>query len=447
MQRIRVLQVSFLAIFSAFLVELVLGITSNSLALITDSMHALLDAMVTVVLLLAATFALRPPDAEHTYGHGKIESLGGMLGGVAIFAVACFFIYESASRLQQPPPDVLPGLAAIAAGAYVICVDVFRVVILKRSLGEGGVTVKADMYHALMDMGSTGVAIGGVVLASYGLYHGDFAAALVLGCLLIALSVKLVYKTAMELTDVIAPDIVRDVRRISLETEGVMSVGPVLMRRSGQSMFADVTVSLRGDTSFENAHRTSSMVESNIMDKIPNADVTVHFEPDWNGVPPDSKIQDAAMSVNGVMSVHNISTHKINGKMSADLHVMVSREIDLRRAHRISERVEENVCRTVPDVEHATIHLEPFVEVPKESDQQDGTTEAVIRAVLQRYDEVRGVGRIESWKFGSITKIEIDCSFDGDASIEEVHDLTSDIEQTIRGEIKNSVITIHPEPY
>ena len=101
-QRTKVLQISLLAIFSAFLVELIFGLISNSLALVTDSIHALLDSVVTIVLLLAARMAIKPPDAEHTYGHGKIESLGGLLGGIAIFLIACFFVYESLTRLQNP---------------------------------------------------------------------------------------------------------------------------------------------------------------------------------------------------------------------------------------------------------------------------------------------------------------------------------------------------------
>jgi len=61
-QRTRVLQISLLAIFSAFLVELIFGLISNSLALIADSIHALLDSVVTVVLLLAARMAMKPPN-------------------------------------------------------------------------------------------------------------------------------------------------------------------------------------------------------------------------------------------------------------------------------------------------------------------------------------------------------------------------------------------------
>ena len=447
-QRTRVLQISLLAIFSAFLVELIFGLISNSLALITDSIHALLDSVVTLVLLLAARWAIKPPDAEHTYGHGKIESLGGLIGGIAIFLIACFFIYESINRLQSPPPSVLPGLFAIIGGLYTIGIDFFRIILLRRSIKKiGGATLKADFYHAFMDLGSTVVAIIGIILVSYGLYFGDFVAALILGVLLAVLSVKLVYKTALDLTDVISPELVKKVREISITTEGVINAGPILMRRSGDTIFADVTISLRGDTSFDKAHEISDSVEENIKNKIPNASTTIHFEPNWKDVPLDAKILEIAKSVDGVKGVHNVSTHKTKGRTFSNLHVMVDREINLLSAHKISEIIEEKIQEQIPEIVHATIHLEPFVTVPDKFNTEDIETEEKIKTILEKYPDIKKIGRILSLKFENILKIDIDCSFDKDLSIEKVHDLTSEIEHIIRAEIKNSVITIHPEPY
>ena len=447
MQRTKVLQISLLAIFSAFVVELIFGLVSNSLALITDSIHALLDSVVTLVLLLAARMAIKPPDAEHTYGHGKIESLGGLIGGIAIFLIACFFIYESINRIQSPPPNVLPGMFAIIGGLYTIGIDIFRIILLRRSIQKiGGTTLKADFYHAFMDLGSTLVAIIGIVLVSYGLYHGDFVAALILGGLLAVLSVKLVYKTALDLTDIISPELVKNVREIATSTQGVIGADPILMRRSGDTTFADVTISLRGDTSFDKAHEISSNVERNIKNKIPNAVITIHFEPDWQDVPLDAKILDIAKSVDGVRGVHNVSTHKTKGKTFSDLHVMVDREINLSSAHKISEIIEQKIQDNIPEIEHATIHLEPFVTVPENFDLEDKVTEEKIKIILEKYPEIKKIGRIVSLNFENILKIDIDCSFDKELSIEKVHDLTSEIEHIIREEIKNAVITIHPEP-
>ena len=446
-QRTKVLQISFLAIFSAFLVELIFGLVSNSLALITDSIHALLDSVVTIVLLLAARWAIKPPDAEHTYGHGKIESLGGLIGGIAIFLIACFFIYESLNRLQSPLPSILPGLFAIIGGLYTIGIDIFRIVLLRKAIKKiGGATLKADFYHAFMDLGSTVVAIVGIVLISYGFYYGDFVAALILGGLLAVLSVKLIYRTALDLTDIISPELVKNVREIAMSTQGVIDANPILMRRSGDTFFVDITISLRGDTSFDKAHEISNYVERNIKNKISNAAITIHFEPNWKDVPLDVKILDVAKSVDGVKDVHNVSTHKTKGKTYSDLHVMVNKDINLLLAHKISEIVEQKIHKNIPEIEHSTIHLEPFVTVPENFNLEDEIVEEEIRTVLEKYPEIKKIGRIISLNFENILKIDIDCSFDRELSIEKVHDLTSKIEHVIRTQIKNAVITIHPEP-
>jgi len=446
-QRTKVLQISLLAIFSAFIMELVFGLISNSLGLITDSVHALLDSVVTAILLLAARMAIKPPDEEHTYGHGKIESLGGMIGGIAIFLIAGFFIYESIQRLQSPLPSTLPGVFAIIGGLYTIGIDIFRIILLRKSIKKiGGTTLKADFYHAFMDLGSTIVAIVGIVLVSYGFYNGDFVAALILGVLLAILSLKLIHKTALDLTDIISPELVKKVKEIVVNTEGVIGVEAILMRRSGDTIFADVTISLRGDTSFDRAHEISSMVENNIKNKMPNAAITIHFEPDWKNVPLDAKINDIAKSVNGVKEVHNIISHKTKGKTYSNLHVMVDREINLYSAHKISEEIEQKIQENIPEIEHVTIHLEPFLAVPVNLNVEDKITEEKIREILKKYTAIKKIGRIVSLNFENILKIDIDCSFDKESSIEKVHDMTSEIEHVIRTQIKNAVITIHPEP-
>jgi len=446
-QRTKVLQISLYAILSAFVVELGFGLFSNSLALITDSVHALLDGVVTVVLLLATRMAIKPPDAEHTYGHGKIEYLGGLFGGIAILLIALFFIYESISRLQSPPPTVQPGFFALIAGFYVIAIDIFRITILRKAIKKvGGATLKADFYHAFMDLGSTLVAIIGIVFVTYGFYHADFLAALVLGILLVILSLKLIYRTSMDLTDIISPELVNKVKDIVQNTEEVIDVGRILMRKSGDDIFADVTISLRGDVSFDKAHEISNIVENNIKQHISNSKVTVHFEPSWNDVPFDSKINDIVLSITDVKSVHGISSYSSEQKIFVSLHVMVDREINLEKAHKISEIIEDKIQKELPETNHVTIHLEPFISIPEKLQVEGKGNEEKIIKLLEEYKEIKKIGRIVILNFKDILKIDIDCSFDKSLSIEIVHDLTTEIEQKIKIHFKKSIITIHPEP-
>lgn len=440
------LRLSLCIILSAFVVEILIGVFSNSLALVTDSIHAVLDSVVTAILLVTARWATKPPDREHTYGHGKIETMGSFIGGIIILVIACFFIFESISRLQEPRPVVLPGILAVGAAVYTLCSDFARIAILAKALKKTeGSTLRVDFYHAFMDIGSTSVALVGIVLVMMGFYQGDFVAALILGALLAALSLKLIYKNAMELTDAIPESMVKTVHNIVDDTEGVMKTESVQIRRSGSDIFAEVTISLKGTVSFEEAHKISANVEKNIKDNIVNSKVTVHFEPNWKDISIDYIINNAASSVQGVQGIHNISYTAKDG-IFISLHVLVDRNMSLEDAHKVSDEIEAQIKKSVENVNHITVHLEPYVSIPKSIPVEDLTIEEQVANITKEYPSVKKIGRVITFQLQDIFKVDIDCSFDGNLTIEEVHGIVSEIEYKIKNQIKNAIVTIHPEP-
>src|SRR5688572_22836918 len=299
------LRMSLIAIVSVFVFEFTAGLFTNSLALITDSTHALLDAVVTAILLIAVRLALKPKDVDHTYGHGKIETIGGFIGGVALFVVAIFFIYEASVRIASAGsvPLVNPGTIGFAAVIYTLAVDGFRIAVLRRAIKKaaGTTTLKADFYHAFADFASTTVAFVGLWLVTTGFGHGDSVAAILLGGFLAYLSSKFAYQNAMELTDVISPKLVAMVRQAANDTKGVLECDDIKMHRVGREIFVEATIALRADISFENAHEISAQVEGNIAKSLSGTgldvrprNVTVHFEPAGIAdLPPESIIEKA----------------------------------------------------------------------------------------------------------------------------------------------------------
>lgn len=442
------LRISLAIILSAFVVELLIGIFSNSLALVTDSAHAILDSIVTAILLVAARWATKPPDTEHTYGHGKVETMGSFIGGIVILIIACFFIYESISRFYEPRPTILPGIFAIGAAVYTLLSDVARMAILHKALKRSdGSLLRVDYYHAFMDMGATSVALVGIALVmTTGFYQADYAAALILGAFLAALSFKVIHKAGMELTDAIPESMLRKVHDIVDSTEGVMKTESLQMRRAGSDIFAEVTISLSGASSFEQAHKISANVEKNIKDSIANSNVTVHFEPTWKDTPLDYIINNSASSVKGVAGIHNINHSATNDGIFISLHVMVDRNMSLEDAHKVSDEIEEQIKKSVDNVNHITIHLEPYVSIPRSIPIEDLTIEEQVASIIKEYPAVKKIGRVITFQLQDIYKVDIDCSFAGNLTIEQVHDIISDIEYKIKNQIKNAIVTIHPEP-
>jgi cation diffusion facilitator family transporter len=461
------LRISLAAISSVFVFEFAAGVMTNSLVLVTDSTHALLDAVVTAILIIAVTLALKPRDVDHTYGHGKIETIGGFIGGTALFVVAIFFIYEAAVRIAdagQPSFVVNPGTIGFAAVIYTLTVDVFRITILRRAIKKSeATTLKADFYHAFADLASTTVAFAGLWLVTAGFVHGDSAAAIILGGFLAYLSSRFAYQSAMELTDFISPKLVAGVRQAANGTQGVLECKDVKMRKVGTEIFVEVTVVLEADMSFENAHEVSAQVEDSIAKSLAGSgldvkprNITVHFEPTMgtNNPPPESIIEKAVSMVGGVRGVHNILVSRIGstGSVGVSLHIQVNRSATLAEAHSVANAVEDSIRQRLKGIESITVHLEPLMpETVGVEPIADSNLKDSIRETILRSGGVKQVSKILTYRAGeNMLKIDIDCVFDSRAGatmmIEQVHDRVSEIEKQIRKKYPKSIVTIHAEP-
>ena len=463
------LRMSLVAIVSVFVFEFTAGLFTNSLALITDSTHALLDAVVTAILIIAVRLALKPKDVDHTYGHGKIETIGGFIGGIALFVVAVFFIHEAVVRLVSTGPSslvVTPGTIGFAAVAYTLAIDGFRISVLGRAMKAtaaaqiaGSTTLKADFYHAFADLASTTVAFVGLWLVTIGFGQGDSIAAIILGCFLSYLSVRFAYQNAMELTDVISPRLVGRVQRAANETEGVLRSDDIKMRRVGSEIFVEATIALPAEISFESAHDISAQVEDNIVKSLSGSglhvkprNITVHFEPVVGvDMPPELAIQSAASQVSGVRGVHNIIISKIANtrSMNTSLHIQVNRSATLAEAHSIANAVEDSIKKQLTAVENITVHLEPVMpDVEGMEPIADSTMHDFIRnAILSSASGVKKVDRIGIYRTAeNILKIDVICSFSSEMTIEQIHERVSEIEKEIRTKYPGSIVTIHAEP-
>lgn len=453
---------SLVAIASAFVFEFAAGIFTNSLALITDSTHALLDAVVTAVLIIAATLALKPRDVDHTYGHGKIETIGGFIGGIALFVVAIFFIYEATTRLAAADlaPVVNPGTIGFAAVIYTLAVDGFRITVLGRAMKKsaGTTILKADWYHAFADLASTTVAFIALWLVTAGFGYGDSIAAIALGGFLAYLSSRFAYQNAMELTDVISPKLVARVRQAANDTAGVLGSDDIKMRRVGREIFIEATITLPAEISFENAHDISAQVENNISKSLAGSgldvkprNITVHFEPtDSSDLPAESIIEKAAGRVSGVNGVHNILVSKIGSTDSVgiSLHIQVNRSATLTEAHSIANAVEDSIRKRLKGAESITVHLEPRMpDVRGMELVADGGMQGSIKETILGASDVKKVGKVETYRTaGDVLIIDVDCAFNSEMTIEQIHERVSEIEKQIRAKYPGSIVTIHAEP-
>ena len=443
--KLRALKLSALAIASVVAVEVSMGLVVNSLAIVSDGLHALLDFITTIALFVAAKAALKPPDEEHMYGHEKFETVGGLMGGIVLVGVALIVFYEAGLRLTQGfGVNEGSGLVGFIAIGFTFCVDVLRIAIFRAARGDSS-TVKVGFYHAIADLSSTLIAFLGFGLAVVaGIYWGDALASIALGVLLSYLSIKLVKENIMELSDTASRDLGQRIRKEILSEEEVQKNDNLRARRVGSRTFIETTVQVSDRMSLEEAHALASRIEANLTKAFGNVDATIHIEP-CAGETRMEKLVEKLAAVEGVREVHEISTVYTSGKLYITLHAIVDPNLSVEEAHEIADKIEKRMHTGIGQLEHVTVHVEPSGEV-RAVEIREEKLRQIITKVTDGISQNLRVEKILTYVAEGKRYINLDCCFTKQISIAEAHELASRIEKETKEHFADAVVTVHIEP-
>jgi cation diffusion facilitator family transporter len=444
--KLNALRIAAVAIFSVVVVELSLGFFVNSLAIISNGLHALLDAFSTVMLFYAVRAAIKPPDEEHTYGHEKFETIGGLIGGIVLIAVALLIFYEATIRIiMNTQIEHSLAFAGFIAVGYALFIAFLRITVFRKSQQIESASMRVGLYDAISDFGSTILALIGFSLATLGFNYGDALASIFLGVMLSYLSVRLVRASVMELSDTASKELVDKTRRLITSHEGVVKIENLKLRKVSSKIFIDASVQVPSHMPLEEAHSLASKIEADLKQTFGNVDATIHIEPSEKESNLDQLVEKLA-TVDGVKEVHEISTIYTGGKFYITLHAYVDPELSVEEAHKIAENIERRMQAEIKQLENVTVHVEPSgIAVP--AAQVD---ESQLRNVV--YEVAKGIGenlrikRIVTYAAEGKRYINIDCCFTKKILVKEAHRIASQVEKETKERFANAVVTVHMEP-
>jgi len=444
--KLRILKISAVAIATVVIVEVVLGLAVDSLAILSDGLHASLDVITSVMLFAATKAALKPPDEEHTYGHEKFEPIGGLTGGIVLIGVGILVIYEALSKLMQGG-GINTGLrlAGFFAIGYTFCVDIFRMFIFRKATRSESTTVKAGFYHALADLSSTGIAFLGFGLATVGFYQGDSLSSIVLGVLLSYMSVRLVRSSIMELSDTASKGLVQKIRKEIVSHDGILDCRNLKVRKVGSKIFAECTLQVSSRMSLDEAHALASEIEASLKKQFGNVDATIHIEPSEEETEMEQLVEKLA-AVDGVREVHDIATVYSGGKLYITLHAYVDPQLSVEEAHGIAEKIESNMHAGIAQLENVTVHVEPYGAEVHAGEIDENELRDIIQKLVKDAEHDFYVRRIMTYAAEGKRYVNLDCCFTKKVSIKEAHGVASRIEHEIKEHFANTVVTVHIEP-
>jgi cobalt-zinc-cadmium efflux system protein len=220
---VRYLEITLGITLSFFIIELVGGILTNSLALLADAWHMLNDAAALIFALMAAWISTRPINVKKTFGYYRAEILAAFLNGVFLWGVVIFIFYEAIQRFQNPVQVESLNMLIIAFSG--LAANGLSAIILSKSKSES-LNVKGAFLHVLADaLGSIGAISAGIIMYFTGWYQADALISMMLGALIFYSSWKLVRESINVLLEGVPYGInLNAVEQRIMEQEGVNEV-------------------------------------------------------------------------------------------------------------------------------------------------------------------------------------------------------------------------------
>ena len=414
------------------------------------------DLIAAIITFLSVRVSDKPADAEHLYGHGKVESFSAFVETGLLLVTALYIIWEAFQRLLFHSVRIQPSVTAIIVLAFAMGVDFVRSRALNRiSKKYPSEALEADALHFSTDVWSTFVVILGIAAAWIGLRFNipwltmlDPLAALTVAGVIIWIGSRLGRRTLDALLDVAPGGLRERITRAVNKTEGVLTTERVRVRRAGARYFVDVTISVPRTASLEQAHAASDAVENSIGQMIP-ADVMVHVEPRAASNEHLFETIRAVAQRHG-LAVHELSAHHLDGRLFIELHLEVDEHASLREAHRRATELEHDILAETDPRALVNIHIEPLGGRIPGAEEMRGLSRSVqdfLNSLPKEYRELTNCHEVHVRTVEHKILVSCHCAMEGSLPITQVHDITAVLEDRVKERFPQIFrLTIHPEP-
>jgi cation diffusion facilitator family transporter len=263
---------------------------TGSVGLLSDAFESIVNLVAAIAAFWALSFAAKPPDAKHTFGHSKAEYFSSALEGILILVAAGSIFITAGERLFHPQPIEQAGLGlALALVATAINGGVARI-LFQASRRLRSITLRADAHHLLTDVWtSVGVVLGIGLVSVTGWLVLDPIIALLAAANIVWTGLKLLGETGSGLLDSAIPDDEQEAIALIVseyKTEGIQ-FHAMRSRVAGAHRFVSFHVLVPGAWTVKRGHDVCEAIEQAIALALPGTDVTTHLEPSedpisWN---------------------------------------------------------------------------------------------------------------------------------------------------------------------
>ncbi len=313
--------------------KIAVGWVANSHALVADGVHSLSDLGTDILVVLAAKWSREEPDANHPYGHDRIETLATLALGVVLLVVAGGILFDGVQRLFDETAEVILGpLAFAVAIASILAKEGLFHYTLHYAKQLKSKLLEANAWHARSDSLSSIAVLIGLVGVAFDQVWLDALAALVVALLIAKIAVELLWESMAELIDTALPDEdVEAMRAAALAIPGLRDIHHIRTRTMGGKTLLDMHLQVNPKVSVSEGHEIGCWVAATLRAQFPQiSDITFHVDPEDDAemdqdLPPSlrplrEEIESELTAVwTGLCEIDQFNLHYLKGRVDVDL--------------------------------------------------------------------------------------------------------------------------------
>ncbi len=317
--------------------QVVGGFFAHSQALMADGLHSMSDLMSDILVLFANRHGNRHADANHPYGHARVETAATLVLGVFLAALGVGLLVAAALRLQHPAAlqSVNPVALGIAVIALVAKEGMFRYMLAVAKRVRSQMLI-ANAWHARSDAASSLVVVIGVIGNLMGYTFFDLLAAAVVGVMIGHMGGRLAFEALAELIDTgLAPEEVDAIRQTLLNTPGVCSLHDLRTRKMADNALVDAHIIVDPKVSVSEGHYIAEAARAAVLKAHHVLDVMVHIDPeDDRQAKPNAHLPNRLSLIQHLstglsredLERHRLVFHYLDGKVDAEIYLNGSQQ-------------------------------------------------------------------------------------------------------------------------
>jgi len=453
----RVAMHSLFAAVAITSLKLVVGLSTLSLGILSEAAHSALDLVAAFITLLSVRVSDKPADAEHQYGHGKVENFSAFIEMGLLLLACVWIVWEAVRRLGgYRTVHIEPTVAAYCVMLFCMVVDWWRSRALRQIARKyDSQALEADALHFSTDIFSSAVVILGLALVNLGqrlglpwMVKADAIAGLVVSVVIVYVSSRLARQTVDALLDAAPAGYRGRIIDATRKINGVIEVERVRIRRAGNRYFADLTVGLARNVTFQHSGQVVAEISETVHSILPEADVVIHPVPRETG---HENIFDRirAIAARNNFSVHDVSVQDLDGRLHVEQHLELDENLSLKSAHDKVSQIEAQMRYEVPEISTILTHIESDSTTiePGKPVVRDAILEQKLKPLVKEFPEILDMHDVEIKRVREKVYMSCHCTMPDDLPLGRVHDISTALEIRFKQSAPELFkVLIHTEP-